>query len=164
MQRRELEGFDEYFIADDGSIYHNNRKLKTTLDKDGYVQIGITVNRKTKTMKVHRLVAKAFISNPNDLKEVNHIDGDKQNNSVGNLEWCSHAENLAHASANKLFRYGEQHQNSKLSQQNANEIRKLHSEGNFTQKELAKKFGTTPMVVNRIVRGMTYIETELCNE
>lgn len=62
----------------------------------GYLIANLSVGGKRKECTVHRLVAKAFISNPNNLEEVNHIDGNKENNSVENLEWCNRSDNLKH--------------------------------------------------------------------
>lgn len=64
---------------------------------DGYYQVRLYQNWKGQNKKIHRLVALAFIENPNGYKCVNHIDGDKQNNSVENLEWCDHSYNNLHA-------------------------------------------------------------------
>jgi hypothetical protein len=63
----------------------------------------VTINREKATYKVHREVAKAFIDNPNNLPQVNHKDGNKENNSVGNLEWVTNQENANHAIQNGLW-------------------------------------------------------------
>ncbi|HIT38246.1 MAG TPA: HNH endonuclease [Candidatus Onthousia faecipullorum] len=65
--------------------------------KRGYVQILLTKEGKQKLYLCHRLVAETFIPNPNNYSEINHIDGNKQNNYVKNLEWCTHSENIKHA-------------------------------------------------------------------
>lgn len=79
------------------------RILKTQVDKKGYIRFSTTIERENMTFKVHREVAKAFIDNPNNLPQVNHIDGDKSNNSVSNLEWVTNKENAHHAIANGLW-------------------------------------------------------------
>jgi uncharacterized protein (UPF0147 family) len=73
------------------------RELKTQVDKKGYRRLRITLDRKKMSLKVHREVAKAFIDNPHNLPQVNHIDGDKSNNAVSNLEWVSNSDNCKHA-------------------------------------------------------------------
>lgn len=71
------------------------RILKSGIDKDGYLQQSLCKNNKMKTFKVHRLVANCFINNPNSLifNQINHIDGNKLNNKVENLEWCDITHN-----------------------------------------------------------------------
>jgi hypothetical protein len=69
--------------------------------KNGYLQVTLTVNNKRKYINVHRLVAQAFIPNPNNLPQVNHKDENKQNNYVENLEWCSAKYNCNYGSRNK---------------------------------------------------------------
>jgi hypothetical protein len=83
--------------------------LKCQIDKLGYVRIRFCVETLKTTHKVHRLVAKAFIENPNDLPQVNHKDGDKENNAVTNLEWCTNGENQIHAITNglKIHHFGD---------------------------------------------------------
>lgn len=66
-------------------------------NKQGYLVVGMAINKKPRTKQIHRLVALTFLSNPNNLPQVNHIDGNKQNNHVENLEWCTSSENLKHA-------------------------------------------------------------------
>lgn len=63
----------------------------------GYDFVCLRKNNRDKNFSVHRLVAQAFIPNPRNLSDVNHIDGNKRNNSVENLEWCTRSENLKHA-------------------------------------------------------------------
>jgi len=77
------------------------RIMKTGFDKDGYVQVGLSLNGKVKTKRVHFLVAKAFIPNPNNYNCLNHINEVKTDNRVENLEWCSIAYNNAYGSRSK---------------------------------------------------------------
>jgi hypothetical protein len=79
------------------------RVLKTQTDNNGYHRIRVTIERVKMTYKVHREVAKAFIDNPNNLPQVNHKDGNKNNNSVSNLEWVTNKENAHHAIENGLW-------------------------------------------------------------
>ena len=79
------------------------RILKTQVDNNGYHRIRVTIERIKMTYKVHREVAKAFIDNPSNLPQVNHIDGNKDNNCVSNLEWVTNKENAHHAIKNGLW-------------------------------------------------------------
>ena len=85
------------------SNLRNERILKPTKDAKGYLRLRITVDRVKYSYKVHRLVAQAFIPNPDNKPQVNHIDGNKANNSVNNLEWVSNKENAQHAIRTGLF-------------------------------------------------------------
>lgn len=73
--------------------------LKLTLYKKDYIKIKLCKNTVEKNYSCHRLVAIAFIPNPNNYPQVNHKDGDKQNNNVENLEWCNNSQNIKHAFA-----------------------------------------------------------------
>ena len=77
------------------------RVLKIKIHKFGYLEVSLHSNGKSKTYKVHRLVAEAFIPNPDGLLEVNHIDENKSNNRVDNLEWCSSSYNANYGTRNK---------------------------------------------------------------
>jgi hypothetical protein len=85
-----------------GYIKSSGKLLKQGTNQKGYPIVYLSKNSKSKTITVHRLVAKAFIENPSDKPQVNHIDGNKKNNNVSNLEWCSNQENQLHAVINKL--------------------------------------------------------------
>lgn len=79
------------------------RILQNHINEYGYVYVRLYENAKGRNIKLHRIVAEAFIPNPTNKRCVNHIDGNKQNNTVENLEWVTHSENMQHASDNKLW-------------------------------------------------------------
>lgn len=85
-----------YFVSNLGSVRHGDKLL--TIQYNAYPKYGyVRVNGRT--YRVHKLVARAFVPNPNGYTEVNHIDCDKTNNRVDNLEWVSRRENMRHAVA-----------------------------------------------------------------
>ena len=84
------------------TISKPERIMKPCTTKSGYKQVNLQKNKKTYGKLVHRLVAEAFIENKNNKKCINHIDGDKLNNRVDNLEWCTYKENAKHAWENGL--------------------------------------------------------------
>lgn len=84
--------------------YYPEIILKLTSDKDGYLCITLHKDGKAKSFKVHRLVAEAFIPNPDNKPTVNHKNGDKTKNYVDNLEWMTNKENTAHARRTGLMK------------------------------------------------------------
>jgi len=95
-----------YYINQNGVVFDSDLKImKQQMTFDGYPVISLRMNDGSrKTHRVHRLVAVAFIENPELKKEVNHKDGIKTNNNVNNLEWATHSENIKHAWDNKLIK------------------------------------------------------------
>lgn len=86
----------DYTITTDGRVFNKfNRELKPQTHK-GYLYVTIYDNERRKFQPIHKLVAQAHIQNPCNLPEVNHIDGNKMNNNVSNLEWCTGEHNIAH--------------------------------------------------------------------
>lgn len=87
-----------YLVSSAGRVWstYRGRYKNATLQNGGYPLVWLSKDGKRCAKLVHRLVAEAFIDNPDGLKEVNHKDGVKTNNTVGNLEWCSRSENLTH--------------------------------------------------------------------
>ena len=85
-----------YFVSNLGNVKKENKSIKKTVRKNGYVKVRIKYDDCVKNPSVHRLVAIAFIPNPDNLPQVNHIDGNKENNIVTNLEWCTGKENQRH--------------------------------------------------------------------
>lgn len=92
---------NKYQISSMGRVFHINNisLLKGSPDKDGYICVSLWKNSKTKTFKIHRLVALAFISNPNSLPQINHINEIKYDNRRSNLEWSSSKHNVNHGGA-----------------------------------------------------------------
>lgn len=109
VQKKTIEGFEDYYITSDGEIYsyarilhrrdgkkirHPGKRLKPYIRSDGYLSVTLYNRSVQRRFFVHRLVAQAFIPNPDNLPQVNHKDENKANNSVDNLEWCTQQYNL----------------------------------------------------------------------
>jgi hypothetical protein len=96
-QWKTIEGFDNYKISTLGNVKNKvNKKLSIRLTKEGYNRVRLYGNV-IQNKCVHRLVAEAFISNEDKTKNyINHIDGNKLNNNIDNLEWVNHSENMIH--------------------------------------------------------------------
>lgn len=106
----------ERLANDRGSYRKIEEKIKNMrLGERGYLIINLSKNNQLKTYRVHRLVAETFIDNPQKYSQVNHKDGNKQNNCISNLEWCNNSYNQKHAYFNNLNkrRYGSSNPNSK---------------------------------------------------
>lgn len=95
---KKIDGFVNYEISNEGNVFNTKtgRILKQELSK-GYLRTTLSGNGKTKRFQSHVLIALSFIPNPNNKKCVNHIDGNKLNNRVENLEWVTHSENEKHS-------------------------------------------------------------------
>lgn len=114
------EKYENYQVSNYGRVmslnYRGTGRSEVLIpgeDKYGYLRVVLYKNGKTKTFKVHRLVAEAFIPNLLNLPQVNHRDENKLNNHVENLEWCDHKENCNHGTRNK--RVAEKNTNGKRS-------------------------------------------------
>ena len=94
-----------YIVSSDGKIYSTNsvgrakyhQEISQRNNKDGYMQITVGKTGNRSQYRVHRMVAEAFIPNPDNLPEVNHKDNDRTNNCVDNLEWCTHTYNVQYS-------------------------------------------------------------------
>ena len=91
--------FEYYDITEGGQVIskRTNKKLKKQTNRYGYETFRACINYKKYTVYIHRAVALKYLNNPNNYPEINHIDGNKTNNNVDNLEWCSREHNIKHA-------------------------------------------------------------------
>ena len=161
---RDIEGYEGmYQVSNFGRVRSlratHPHVLKLRLESDGYLTASL-YKKGVKYPVVHRLVAKAFIPNPENKCTVNHIDGDKTNNRVENLEWATHKENLEHALVTGLRPPIEGAYNH-FAKLNEDEVRYIRSHYKKNCKEygaqaLARKFNISRESVVRIVNRQTY--------
>lgn len=165
MKQLDIKEIERYYcILPNGEIYSLPRdgyrkavlKLKhNTSKKTGYVSVMLQINGLIENWLVHRLVALSYIPNPENKPQVNHIDGDKSNNNLSNLEWVTRSENEKHAHANKLKIFGkDRHPSRKINSIIAKEIREL--KGVLTQKQIGERYGISGSNVSRIQSGETW--------
>lgn len=143
---------------DERKQFYHGITLKNIITKIGYAAVFLCKNNKYTLSHIHRVVATAFIPNPQSLPQVNHIDGNKQNNHVDNLEWCTAKQNTIHAFNTGLIKSGAKHHASKLTFEQVQKIRneyipydRLH--GGVA---LSKKYGVSPETINKIIHNKTY--------
>lgn len=140
-----------YEAAEDGTIYSSKRRTRRVMvgkvTEAGYRMVVITIEKKKHYYNVHRIIASAFIPNPNNYREVNHKDGNKLNNSVANLEWVTTRQNQLHAMTSGL------RPALKLDYTKASEIRRLYATGKYTQCQLAGMFGVKKTQIGYIIHN-----------
>ena len=156
---KDIEGYEGLYQVSNLGRVRNIRVLKPAPTKDGYLRVCFSVCGKTKGFLVHRLVAKAFIPNTQN-SEVNHIDGNKMNNSVGNLEWSTRSDNILHAYRNGLIKSvkGDAHWLAKLTKEQVEQIRKeyIPYDKKYGRAPLARKYGVDPHTIWLILANKSY--------
>lgn len=152
----EIKALEKHIVCGKCHRSWTEHLMKTAEDHKGYLRTSLSKDGKSKTVKVHRIVAEAFLQNPDNLPQVNHIDGNKKNNAVDNLEWCSQSDNLKHACRMKLkLCGGENNSASKLTYEEVCWIRNNFDSNNnlFDSAALAEKFNVHKKTIQRIVNG-----------
>lgn len=157
---KQIENAPNYFVTEEGEIYNKSGNKKAQyINRDGYMTVELFVKGDGKPTKyaVHRFVAKAFIPNPENKPCVNHIDGNKTNNHVTNLEWCTYSENTKHAIATGLVKTknGEAVGNSLLSDAQVHEICKMMEEG-YRNIDIHETLGIEKHLLKNIRRGSSW--------
>ena len=121
MESKLIDGFNnKYYIFNNGDVYsvYSKRFVKPKVNKKGYILFGLIENGKQRTVFQHRLIAKAWIPNPDNKPQINHINSDKKDNRIENLEWCTNGENQLHSYKNGKIaayknKFGKDHNQSK---------------------------------------------------
>lgn len=153
-----------YLISNHGEIksIKTNHIRKLSFSDRGYLICVISLGSRSKKIcaRVHRAVAETFIPNPDNLPEVNHLDGDKSNNVVSNLEWCSSKENTRHAVKNglRVAAKGERCYTAKLTNDDVEYIRNVYvpRDRDYGLRALARKFGVYHTTIEDIVKDVSW--------
>lgn len=151
---RDVVGYEGiYAVTDDGVIYGPKKRLKPKVLPKGYLQVNLYKDGKQATLYVHRIVAEAFIPNPDGLPQVNHKDGVKSHNWVGNLEWVTPLGNVTH-SIQVLDKAPVRH--AKLTEDDVRKIIRMRAQG-YTCKDIADQFNNVGFnAVFRAFAGRTW--------
>jgi hypothetical protein len=164
---KEIIGFENYQISNFGNVIgkevktsfgcgykiYPNRNVKQWKCKKGYCYVTLLNLKLKKNLSIHRLVALHFIENTENKPQVNHKDGNKQNNHISNLEWATAKENLLHAMENNLNNIsGVNNYLSKLTWEDVFEIRK----STLTQRELGIKYNICQSCISRVKLNKSY--------
>lgn len=174
MRKKNLSflGLPHHEIYEDGTIKSINRvintasgprkykgkKLSTKPTGNGYPHVTFNYDGEYKGFNVHRLLALCFIPNPNDKPCVNHIDGNKMNNSLDNLEWCTHVKNIRHAYKNGLMpiRKGNNSSSRKLNSKKVEQILDKVKNSDLSYEKIGKQFNVSGSCVGDIVMGKVW--------
>jgi len=144
---------ENYVVYNDGTIFSLQSKMfMNSINTNGY----LSVKMAGKLESIHRLVGGLFIPNPDNKPEINHIDGDKTNNKVENLEWVSPSENIQH----KIHQLGKEHRGSKngmakLTLEDVDKIKVLYQAG-YSQNKLGEMFGISQGKISNVINGKSY--------
>ena len=128
-----------------GTYIQKEKLLKLSNTSTGYKKVELYKDKKRKSFKVHRLVAQAFIPNPENKREVNHIDGNKHNNKVNNLEWVTSSENKIHAFKMDL--------NPTKRDLDENEIIRMYCEEKMSIHQIAKELNVADCAIIRRLKA-----------
>ena len=156
-----IKGFPRYYISSFGRIWsdkQNRRYLSSHTDNCGYHHVRLYNNANQYTRLVHRLVAEAFVDNPNGYKEVNHIDEDKNNNRSDNLEWCTRTYNILYGKAGKK-RYEKMRLTQRYSRKDLQPVECINKENN----EIVRRFASVGEAVREMfgIAGRTHIRSNI---
>lgn len=162
-----VKSLDRIVNKSNGVSYLRKGKICTQSKSNlGYMTVGFTVNNKKVNKYVHRLVAEAFITNMNNYPQVNHIDCNKTNNRMYNLEWCTNSQNHIHASKNGLNKLhlhrvaysGEENGRSLLTKEQVLEIKQKYIPYKYSAKKLSKEYNVSESCITHILNNTSWKE------
>jgi len=162
---RDIKGYENiYQVSDRGNVRRlkgimakNTHNLKPRNGGDGYNKVVLCVNGVEKSYSIHRLVAITFLKNLENKPQVNHLDGVKANNNVTNLEWCTQSENIIHSLDIGTKKSGESHYRAKLTYDDVETIRVMHTHQLCTRYKMAEIFGVSYPAISDIINKKTWV-------
>ena len=181
---KDVVGFPDYQVSNLGRVKTKSRMIRYTHsvtkkehfrkseerflkiqfnNRTGYKFVQLYKEKKMYNKNIHKLVSEAFISNPNDLKYVNHKDGNKHNNTIENLEFCTNEYNHEHAIKTGLKAKGSGVASSKLNENMVYAIKWFLNKG-YSHMELSKAFNVSRPTINLISNNKTWKHVELTGE
>lgn len=160
---KDVDGYEGYYqVSSFGRVksfvLYDEGRIRKGVPADGYLQVQLRVNKILETRKVHRLAAKAFIPNPENLPEVNHIRGDRKDNRVWMIEWSTASNNMKHAyrvlgkKNNFGEKRGEDCHNAVFKNADILKMREMFESGEYTQKQIANIYNQRSGIINRILK------------
>lgn len=166
-----IPGYTGYYVSTSGDMYsdfipgigsRHGSKLRpksTVTRKNGYVKTDLYIAVDTKvTRNIHKLVAITHIPNPLHLPLINHKDFVRSNNDVGNLEWCTHADNMAYNKTHGRTTTDIKNGMAKLTWEKVEEIRCYYREQGGTYQDLSKVFGINPKRLGKLVKNKIWVK------
>lgn len=149
---KDIKGYPNYQISNLGRVWSKKRQIYLSPNKNqkGYLSVYLyAINGKQKRELIHRLVALAFIDNPNNYPCVNHKDENKNNNTITNLEWCSYSYNSNYGACAE-----------RIGKANSKAIRCIETGVIYASgKECANALGSTPDIVSKVLNGKSRCKT-----
>ena len=150
----------DYYVTENGEVIGKrfNKPMKPSINTNGYLKIDLRINNKKQTFSIHRLVAECYLDNPDNIPMVEHIDDNKLNNHVSNLEWVTDRENKDRAIQNGLYLNGVKNHKTKLTEEQVKWIRDnyIPNHPEFGCRPLSKKFNLVPSSINKIINNKTW--------
>lgn len=153
-----VPGGENYSVSTEGQVRNDitGKLLSPGTTGNGYQKVVLYSQGKRNEYSVHRLVALAFLDNPENKPQVNHIDGNKANNNLNNLEWCTVSENLVHAYAHGLTSTkGNNSRVAKLTEKDVVSIKEMIRDGHRLI-DIAKQFGVRKSTISQIKSGRNW--------
>ncbi len=154
-----IKDYPNYEISNLGKVKNikTNKLISVSVHKHGHHVVRLWSNSKTRLFNIYRLLAIHFIPNPENKREVNHIDGNRMNFELSNLEWVTASENMKHSFrtglAKGFFKKAGDHIFAKLSNEDRMQIVELRKNRTYTLKELSERFKVNEQHISKIATG-----------
>ena len=162
---RDIPGYEGlYQVSSEGLVRSVKREklLRLQLNNSGYLRTNLSKQGKCKYVFAHRLVALAFLGAPEKGIDVNHIDGNKLNNRLSNLEYVTRSQNMKHARSMGLHNnYADGHYNAVLTSEDALYLQIVYSQTGLRGNDLAAHFGVSARTINDVLDGKTWKSIDL---